>query len=124
MNIAGASSSHFGSFGVDEIDFQTMTSGETREARVQVRATDDVSIEVASQYSGKLRHKILIADPGVPYTLRLDGTQMNLSGASSIIRNPPVSLDGASYLMQLKLGDVTGRPAGKYQDMLTITVSP
>ena len=125
VNIAGTSSSHFGSFGVDQIDFHTLTTGETRDAIVQVRATKAVTISVSSQHAGILQHKVLASDPGVPYSMRLAGENVILTGPPfSLIRNPPVSLDGASYPMKLTIGDVAGRPAGTYQDMLTITVSP
>ena len=124
VNIAGALSSHFGTFGVDQIDFNTLTSGETQDSIVQVRATSGVSIAIVSQNLGRLRHKILLSDPGVLYTMRLDGTVINLNAPASINRSPPISLDGASYPMKLQIGHVTGRPAGNYQDMLTITVSP
>ena len=124
VNIAGSVSSKFGAFGIDEIDFHTMTTGEIKNAIVQVRATTAVAIGVTSQNKGKLRHKILLADPGVVYTMSLDGVSVNLTSPVTLNRAPPVSLDGSSYPMILTLGSVAGRPAGNYQDCLTITVSP
>jgi len=123
VNIAGASSSS-SPFGVDRIDFNTLTNGETRQAIVQVRATSPVKITVGSQNHGKLKHQILAGDPGVLYSMKLDGTLLNLSGIAELLRAPPVSLDGASYPMLLQVGDVGGRPAGDYKDLLTISVSP
>lgn len=124
VNIAGASGySH--PFGVDRIDFQTLTEGEMKNAIVQVRATTAVAIVVQSQNQGRMKHEVLNADPGVPYSMRLDGTNVNLAAASdTVLRSPPVSLEGVSYPMLLKVGNVAGRPAGEYQDLLTITVSP
>jgi hypothetical protein len=124
VNIAGASSSSW-PFGVDRIDFSTLTNGETRSAIVQVRATSPVKIAVASQNHGKMKHKVLTADTGVLYSMRLDGALLNLSsGAAELLRTPAVSLDGANYPMLLQVGDVSGRPAGDYKDLLTISVSP
>jgi len=123
VNIAGASSS-YSTFGVDNIDFNTLTNGETRSAIVQVRATSPVKITVDSQNDGKLKHQILSGDPGVLYSMKLDGTWLNLAGLAVLMRTPPVSLDGASYPMLLQVGDVGGRPAGDYKDLLTISVSP
>ena len=124
VNIAGASGYSY-PFGVDRIDFQTLTTGETKNAIVQVRATSAVAIVVQSQNHGRMKHKVLNADPGVPYTMRLDGTTVNLTAASyAVLRSPPVSLEGVSYPMLLQVGDVSARPAGNYQDLLTITVSP
>ena len=125
VNIAGTSSSNFGSFGIDQIDFGTLDSNETREAAVQVRATRSVAISISSQHHGKLKHKALSAAPGVPYSMRIEGENVTLSGAPFVLlRAPPASLDGANYRMQLRIGDTSSRPAGNYQDMLTITVSP
>jgi hypothetical protein len=124
VNIAGASG-HSHPFGVDRIDFHTLTAGEIKNAIVQVRATSAVAIVVQSQNQGRMKHEVLGGDPGVPYTMRLDGTNVNLAAASdTVLRAPPVSLEGASYPMLLQVGDVAGRPAGEYQDLLTVTVSP
>jgi hypothetical protein len=125
VNVAGASAWSFGSFGLDQIDFHTMTTGETRDAVVQVRATTTpITITIASQNHGKMRHKVLLSDVGVLYTLRLDGEWLDLTSTAHLVRPLAISLDGVNYPMKLKLGDVTGRPAGDYQDMLTITVAP
>lgn len=124
VNIAGASGSS-SNWSVASLDFDTLTTGEMRSAIVQVRATTGVSIKVASEHHGKLQHEVLSGDPGVPYAMKFDGQTMNLAGPyDTLVRTPPVSLDGASYPMRITVGDVSGRPAGKYQDLLTITVSP
>lgn len=123
VNIAGASSS-WGAWGVDELDFNTLTQGETRSAKVQVRATTGVKITVDSENDGVLKHKTL-AGASVPYALKLNGTVLTLSsGAADLNVSPPVSLDGTSYPMVVTIGDVSGRPAGSYKDLLTVTVSP
>ena len=57
--------------------------------------------------------------------MQLDGASVDLSGSStSLNRSPPISLDGINYPMNLQIGDITGRPAGEYQDTLTINVAP
>lgn len=124
VNIAGTSGTFGVPFALNSIDFGTLTTGSTKSAIVQVRATAPVSISVTSQNTGKLKHKVLTADPGVPYTMQLDGAAVNLSGPSSLNRSPPITLDGINYPMSLQIGDVTGRPAGNYQDTLTINVAP
>jgi hypothetical protein len=84
-----------------------------------------VKISVDSQNDGRLKHKVLPSDAGIVYVMRLDGTTLDLSsGPGELLRSPPVSLDGSGYPMQLQVGDVGGRPAGDYKDLLTITVSP
>ncbi len=125
VNIAGASGAFGTPFALSEIAFGTLTTGATKGAIVQVRATSPVSIAVSSQNQGKLKHKTVTADPGVPYSMQLDGTAVGLAGASfSLNRSPPITLDGINYPMSLTIGDVAGRPSGEYQDTLTINVAP
>jgi hypothetical protein len=125
VNIAGTSGTFGSPFALDRIDFGTLASGTSRNAIVQVRATSPVSITVASLNHGRLKHKVLTSDSGVPYAMQLDGASVDLSGTSSTLsRNPPITLDGINYPMNLQIGTVTGRPAGEYQDTLTINVSP
>jgi len=122
VNIAGASGS-WGAWSVDELDFNTLNTGEMRSARVQVRATSGVTIQVVSQNKGKLKHKTLAAE--VPYALKLNNVTMVLDpGPGETDVSPPVSLDGTSYPMVVTIGDVSGRPSGSYKDLLTITVTP
>jgi len=122
VNIAGASGS-WGAWSVDELDFNTLNTGEIRSARVQVRATSGVTIQVVSQNKGKLKHKTLAAE--VPYALKLNNVTMTLDqGPAETDVSPPVSLDGTSYPMVVTIGDVSGRPSGTYKDLLTITVTP
>jgi hypothetical protein len=122
VNIAGASGS-WGAWSVDELDFNNLSNGETRSARVQVRATTGVTIHVVSQNKGKLKHNTLAAL--VPYAMKLNNVTMVLDpGPAETDVAPPVSLDGSSYPMVVTIGDVSGRPSGTYKDLLTITVTP
>jgi len=125
INIAGASGvSSSSSFAVDRLDFGTLSSGEQKNAFVQVRTTKEVTFTVRSQNLGKLKHQTLTSDPGIAYTMKLDGVNVDLSSAATLHRAPAVSLDGTSYPLSVKIGDVGGRPSGNYKDLLTITVSP
>lgn len=125
VNIAGASGAFGTPFALSEIAFGTLTTGATKGAIVQVRATSPVAITVSSQNQGKLKHKTLSADPGVPYAMQLDGDAVSLGGSSfSLNRSPPITLDGINYPMSLTIGDVAGRPSGEYRDTLTINVAP
>lgn len=125
VNIAGASGAFGAPFALDRLDFGTLTAGAVRSAIVQVRATSPVSINVTSANLGKLKHVTLTTDPGVPYTLQIDGTNVPLGSAGTAInRSPPITLDGVNYPMSVLMGDVKGRPSGNYQDTLTVNVSP
>ena len=125
VNIAGASGAFGAPFALDRLDFGALTTGATKSAIVQVRATAPVSINVSSQGLGKMKHTLLPGDPGVAYTLKIDGSNVQLGSVSfSVTRSPPITLDGINYPMSVQIGDVTGRPSGNYQDTLTVNVAP
>ncbi len=125
VNIAGAAGSFGMPFAVDNLDFGVLATGAEKNAFVQVRATSSVTITVTSQNRGKLLHTLLKQHaPGVPYALKLDAQAVNLSGSYSIDRAPPVTLDGVSYPMNVRIGNVSGLTAGQYQDVVTISVCP
>ncbi len=122
LNIAGADSAGAG-FGVSRIDFGQMQSGAERSVFVQVRATDDVEIRLTSRNAGVLKHvRLHDAAPAIPYGVTFDGVQVNL--ASSFTLEREVERAGSSYLMSVRLGEVGRPPAGEYQDLITIDVTP
>lgn len=124
LNIAGTSGS-FGAFELDEIDFGALTTGATRNAVVQVRATRPVAITVSSENLGQLKHETLPAATSVPYALQLDGASVNLTaGVYALARTPALNLNGTNYPMTVTITDTAGRAAGAYKDRITITVSP
>lgn len=125
VNIAGASGSFGSPFALTSLDFGTLTTGAAKSAIVQVRATSPISINVTSANLGKLKHSVLTTDAGIPYALTIDGSVVPLvANASSLLRSPPITLDGVNYPMSVQIGDVKGRPSGNYQDTLTVNVAP
>lgn len=125
LNIAGTAGKFGAPFELDEIDFGDMTTGATRDAVVQVRATSQVAITLSSRNLGVLKHTSLPGTAGVPYSLTVDGTPVDLAGSSApILRTPDLTLDGNSYPMRVTIGNTTGRAAGNYKDRITISVMP
>lgn len=125
VNIAGASASNFGTFGIDELAFGDLEENATRDAFVQVRATRPVAITLSSRNLGVLKHTTLPGTDGVPYSLQVDGIDVNLAGTSApIVRTPTLSLEGTSYPMSVRIGQTAGRAAGEYKDRITISVMP
>ena len=127
VNLAGASGSFQSSpFGLQRLDFGTLETGATRVAFVQVRATGPVGITVSSQYRGRLQHTALQSAAALSYTAQLDGQELPLqSESATITRNPPLTLEGLSYPLSLRVtGDVSALPAGEYRDVLTVNVTP
>jgi spore coat protein U-like protein len=125
LNIAGTSGKFGAPFELDEIDFGDMTTGATRAAVVQVRATSQVAITLSSSNLGVLKHTSLPDATGVPYSLTVDQIPVDLTSSSAtILRTPELTLDGNSYPMRVTIGNTTGRAAGNYKDRITISVMP
>jgi hypothetical protein len=123
-NIAG-SAGHFGdgpTFGV--IDFGTLETGERRRAILQIRANTEVRIRVRSEHGGELRHVRFPDLPGIPYSARFDGTPVDLAAVAELVRRPPQRLDGLGYPLDLTIGRVGDRFAGRYRDTLTVSIEP
>lgn len=121
-NIAG-SAGHFGAgpaFGV--INFGVLETGERRRAALQIRANTEVSIRVRSEHGGMLEHVQYPDLPGIPYSARFDGTAIDLAATTELVRRPPERLAGARYPLELTIGTVGERFAGRYRDTLTISI--
>jgi spore coat protein U-like protein len=127
VNIAGASGAFGASpFALEQIDFGTLQTGAIRNAFVQVRATAPIGITISSRNAGSLEHAALGRAAQVSYAAALDGQELSLAaGPTTVSRTPPMSLDGESYPLTLRLtGSVDDLPAGEYRDVLTINVVP
>ncbi|MFJ6023067.1 hypothetical protein ACIQC9_00545 [Brevundimonas sp. NPDC092305] len=126
MSISGASSPGRGSIGMapPAIDFQTLTTGEEARVFINVWANTSVLVTLTSDHGGVMQHEDGPQLPAVPYTINLDGEPRSLATPTTISRTPPMSLSGASYPLTLRVGEVRGRYAGLYQDIITVSVDP
>ena len=70
------------------------------------------------------RTEVVEGAPSIPYAVDLDGQPVDLTTVWSRIVDPPRNLQGLSLPMSLTLGEVAGRVAGRYADLITIDVSP
>jgi spore coat protein U-like protein len=105
------------------MDFGILETDESQRIYLQVRANTTVAIELSSENEGVLK---LDGAPGaapIEYSLTFDGERG--SGSSwRTSRTPPLTLAGASYPIDVQIGAVEGRFAGRYRDTVTITVIP
>lgn len=127
INLAGGSvSPPGGAFAYDRLDFDTLARGATRQAMVQVRSTAPVSIRISSDNKGVLLRSPALNGAALSYDLVLDGETLALSGGqSAILRSPPVQFARTSYPLEVRIvGDPDVLPAGEYEDLLTIDVTP
>jgi spore coat protein U-like protein len=105
------------------IDFGTAVTGASRRVFVNVWANSSVTVEISSANGGMLRHMENAALPAIAYSATFDGDPAVLTGLVQAQRSPPATLSGASYEFAVTLGDVSGKFAGSYQDIVTINVA-
>lgn len=126
MSISGASAPGRGSVGMapPSIDFQTLEAGEQARVYINAWANTSVQISLRSDHGGVMQHEDGRRLPPVPYSIVFDGEPQSLNAPVVISRTPPMSLSGASYPLVITVGDVRGRYAGRYSDIITVTVDP
>lgn len=122
VNIAGASGSFARVPELSRIDFGTLETGEQARVFVQVRANGPSRIRVASQNGGLMRN---LDDPRftAPYAIDFMSGRLDLSGPVEIAAPPAQSIEGLSLPMVVQVGSVGGLPAGRYEDLVTISIS-
>lgn len=122
INIAGASGA-FGQSPLALIDFGTLETGEQRRAFVQIRANSPVTVQVSSKNHGVMTNETLPGADPINYSLSLGGKTLNLSGMAQVPVDPPRTVDGVSLPMDITIGNVDGKMAGRYSDVIIIDVS-
>lgn len=105
------------------IDFGTARTGAMERVFVNVWSNGGVSIRLESENQGKLELVDNKTLPAIPYSARFDGTQINLAAPHIVQRTPPLSTAGSSYEFAVTLGDVSGKFAGRYKDVVTVTAN-
>lgn len=125
VNIAGSAGAFGSGSSVEVVDFGLAATGVTRRVFVQVRANAESTLTVKSQHHGVMRH-LEMGEAGtvVAYGLELDGQPVDLSETWTRLVDPPRTLEGVSLPMDFTLGPVAGQMSGRYEDLLTIDISP
>lgn len=125
VNIAGSAGAFGSGSSVEVVDFGLAATGVTRRVFVQVRANAESTLTVKSQHHGVMRH-LEMGEAGsvVAYGLELDGQPVDLSETWTRLVDPPRTLEGVSLPMDFTLGTVAGQMSGRYEDLLTIDISP
>lgn len=125
VNIAGSAGAFGSGSSVEVVDFGLAATGVTRRVFVQVRANAESTLTVRSQHHGVMRH-LEMGEAGtvVAYALELDGQPVDLSETWTRLVDPPRTLEGVSLPMDFTLGSVTGQMSGRYEDLITIDISP
>ena len=127
LNLAGAAGAFGSNSSVEVVDFGDAVTGATRRIFVQMRANTPSTLTIKSEHRGVMRRVAddkIQTDSSVPYGVELDGDPVDLDGIWSRPVDPPRTLAGMSLPMAFTLGAVTGQMAGRYEDVLTLDLSP
>lgn len=109
-----------------QIDFGTLTQGESQSFDVVIQSSNGYRLEISSANSGSLKH--ITANQNIQYIFRVNGQIQNLSGSnvspvvvSTGLGNHPS--DGFRVPLQFEVGSTTNKLSGTYHDTLTLTVT-
>lgn len=121
VSLAGSAASGFSkTFGAG-LDFGELSEGKEREALLFVVANAAYALRLGSANRGKLRHTTYVDTVG--YLALLDGRALDLS-ADVLVDGRPGGhwLTWTPYRLNVRIGDITGRAAGLYRDVITVDV--
>jgi hypothetical protein len=120
VNVKGTSAS------IATVHFGTLTKGAMRTVEIQARSNLTYQLDVASDNHGALvlTPKVAGQDWRVGYTATLGGQALDLRDGTSLHDLQP-TMPGvdASYPLTVTIGDVAQKRAGRYEDVITITIN-
>lgn len=120
VNIAGGGQS-------TTLDFGALSAGATRSVRLQVRSNRNFRLAASSENGGVMKLEPPAGDGlswETPYTVRIgNGGEMSLKTEQRIaMPTAPTALGGASVPIEVKIGDASNKRAGRYKDVITVSV--
>lgn len=124
MSISGAAAPPLSSQSMApaSIHFGNATGGQTGRVYVNVWANSNVLVSLTSENGGLLKNVQSPSLPPIRYSATFDGAALPLIGTQTLLRTPPLSVQGASYELAITLGDTTRNFAGRYRDRITVDV--
>lgn len=125
VNVAGAAGAFGSGSTVEVIDFGDAVTGAVKRAFLQIRANTRATVTFVSEHEGVMRHVELGEKvPPFPYAVALDGAPLDLSKPIDVEVETPRTLAGTSLPLDFTLGELAGQVAGRYQDVITIDITP
>lgn len=124
-NLAGTQPGFDNGIGIATLDFGNIIFGDSRQLQFQIRGNSDVIIEMSSENSGYLVNENNINISPIPYVIEADGVMSDMRMPLTFTRRPEKSLVGSQYPLIVTIEEPnSGAYAGKYQDILSIDVTP
>jgi hypothetical protein len=106
------------------VDFGTLETGEERRLYVGFRSTSAAILKISSQNLGRMMRTGVEASQFVDYKIRLYGQGIDLKSPFSQTVAQSTSFDGTSLPLDIIVGDVAGKAAGAYTDLITVEIAP
>ena len=90
-----------------------------------LRTWPALTLAMKSEHGGVMRH-LDMGEKGtvIAYAVELNGVPVDLSEPWTGPVDPPRTLEGVSLPMDFTLGEVVGQMSGKYEDLITIDITP
>lgn len=122
INIAGVSSSFGNSYGIDTVDFGNLEMGKAQTVYVQLRGNSAMRMTIESENAGEMRHEVIRNAPGIAYTVGVLGDTFKPIARRTFDGLLSSGLYGANIPMTFVIQEVGDRPAGRYSDILTLSI--
>lgn len=108
------------------MDFGTLERGERRRVTIDVSTNTNYRITVSSENRGALKGppRRSSGSWSVAYEAALDGRRLDLSAGADRLGKPFPSNGRARHSFTITIGEVAGRRAGTYSDVITIELTP
>ncbi len=107
------------------VNFGTLARGQERSVDIQVRSNARYQLDVSSDNRGvlALTPKISGQHWFVPYTATLDRYPLRLRRGASLENLDPTRPGfDASHTLAVRIGNVRGKRAGRYEDVITVEI--
>jgi hypothetical protein len=108
------------------LDFGALAKGNQRTIAVQARSNQSYQLDVSSDNRGVLALTPAVPGQiwGIPYVASLDGQTLDLSHSVSLQTQPATRPEAdASHTLVLTIGEVGQKRAGRYEDVVTISIN-
>lgn len=121
IRVAGNGSRSFGRSA--SLNFGKLHEGKERTALLSIRSNAAYAMEIESENAGDLVHALGPSNGRIPYSAWLNGSRLDLAGASLVRARKPDGLrNGDLKRLRIEIGETDGRPAGKYRDLIRVHV--
>jgi len=109
--------------GVANIELGELSPGRTNDpVNLWVRGTRGYKVTIQSRNQGEMRQAN--GDWAVPYGLSIGGVSIDLTNPVPFQSTPGAGLRNDTYPLVITVGQTAGQRAGRYSDLLTLTLAP